>query len=139
MGVMPSRRDSGRQLHQQGRRKCRSESRPAHRPQVGPKSHLSTFHSLGANILREDIDTLGYKKPFTILDQGDQKSVVKDAMKELKLDPKVVDPRKACRLISRAKMGFCEPKDARRSSNSTRSLPYARRSTRCTTRRRSAG
>ena len=71
--------------------------------------YLSTFHSLGADILRTDIEALGYKRPFTILDQADQISVVKDALKELKLDPKEVEPRSILSLISRAKMGFCEP------------------------------
>jgi DNA helicase-2/ATP-dependent DNA helicase PcrA len=80
-------------------------------PKLARNTYLSTFHSLGADILRQDIDTLGYKKPFTILDQGDQKSVVKDAMKELKLDPKVVEPRKVLSVISRAKMGFCDPRE----------------------------
>jgi DNA helicase II / ATP-dependent DNA helicase PcrA len=73
------------------------------------KIHLSTFHSLGAEILRRDIHVLGYKKPFTILDQGDQLDIVKESMKELKLDPKVVDPKHVLAVISRAKMAFCEP------------------------------
>ncbi len=73
--------------------------------------YLSTFHSLGADILRRDIDHLGYKRPFTILDQGDQLAVVKDAIDELKLDPEQVDPRRILSLISRAKMGFCEPEE----------------------------
>jgi DNA helicase II / ATP-dependent DNA helicase PcrA len=78
-------------------------------PKLANKAHLSTFHSLGADILRRDIDALGYKKPFTILDSGDQRSIIKDAFKELALDPKVVDPRRVGSLISKAKMGFCEP------------------------------
>ncbi|QDG49719.1 ATP-dependent DNA helicase Rep [Persicimonas caeni] len=78
---------------------------------LAQQTYLSTFHSLGADILRQDIDALGFKKPFTILDQGDQQSVIKDAFKELKLDPKVVDPRRILSLISKAKMGFCEPKE----------------------------
>ncbi len=73
--------------------------------------YLSTFHSLGADILRQDIHHLGYKKPFTILDQGDQLNVVKSALKELRLDPKQVEPRRILSLISRAKMGFCEPEE----------------------------
>ncbi len=80
-------------------------------PKLANKTYLSTFHSLGADILRRDIDALGFKKPFTILDQGDQTSVIKGAFDELKLDPKVVDPRRIASLISKAKMGFCEPKE----------------------------
>ncbi|MFU8804880.1 MAG: ATP-dependent helicase, partial [Bradymonadaceae bacterium] len=80
-------------------------------PKVAEKVYLSTFHSLGADILRRDIHHLGYKKPFTILDASDQLSVVKEAMKELRLDPKVVDPRRMLALISRAKMAFSSPAD----------------------------
>lgn len=83
--------------------------------EVANKAYLSTFHSLGADILRQDIDKLGYKKPFTILDQGDQLAVVKDAMKELKLDPKKVEPRGLLSLISKAKMAFCEPEELQES------------------------
>lgn len=71
--------------------------------------YLSTFHSLGNDILRQDIDALGYKKPFTILDDGDQREIVKEIFKELNIDPKVVDPRNILSLVSRAKMEFCEP------------------------------
>ena len=76
---------------------------------VANKVYLSTFHSLGADILRQDIEHLGYKKPYTILDQGDQVAVVKEAIEELKLDPSAIDPRSVLHLISRAKMAFTEP------------------------------
>ncbi len=73
--------------------------------------HLSTFHSLGAEILRRDIDVLGYKKPFTILDQGDRQSVVDEVMDDINLDTSEIAAPKVSMLISRAKMGFCEPTD----------------------------
>jgi DNA helicase-2/ATP-dependent DNA helicase PcrA len=95
-------------------------------PKLAKKTYLSTFHSLGADILRHDIDALGYKKPFTILDQGDQQSVIKDAFKELKLDPKVVDPRRIAGLISKAKMGFCEPKELEELKHDPL-MPYAQK------------
>jgi len=75
------------------------------------KVHLSTFHSLGNQILREDIDALGYKKPFTILDDADQREIVREIFGELNLDTKVVDPKSILFLIGRAKMAFCEPKE----------------------------
>ncbi|MBA2665260.1 MAG: UvrD-helicase domain-containing protein [Bradymonadaceae bacterium] len=78
-------------------------------PKVAEQLYLSTFHSLGADILRRDIGVLGYKKPFTILDAGDQVNVVKEAMKELKLDPKVVDPKRILAIISLAKMALADP------------------------------
>jgi DNA helicase-2/ATP-dependent DNA helicase PcrA len=42
---------------------------------------LSTFHSLGMRILREDIHHLGYNNLFTIYDQADQTSIVREALK----------------------------------------------------------
>lgn len=42
---------------------------------------LSTFHSLGIRILREDIHHLGYNNLFTIYDQADQTSIVREALK----------------------------------------------------------
>ncbi len=76
---------------------------------LAEKSHLSTFHSLGADILRRHIKRLGYRSSFNIIDQGDQTAIVKDIIKELKLDPKIVDPRAVLFIISRAKMAFCTP------------------------------
>lgn len=73
--------------------------------------HLSTFHSLGADILRRDIDVLGYKKPFTILDQGDRQSVVEEVMDDIHLDTSEIAAPKVLTLISRAKMEFCEPSE----------------------------
>jgi len=42
---------------------------------------LSTFHSLGIRILREDIHHLGYNNLFTIYDQADQTSIIREALK----------------------------------------------------------
>ncbi|MEZ4462537.1 MAG: 3'-5' exonuclease [bacterium] len=77
---------------------------------IADRVHLSTFHSLGAEILKKHIDKIGYKRKFTILDQSDQLSLVKEVMKELNLDPKVVEPAGLLFLVSRAKMAFSEPK-----------------------------
>ena len=41
------------------------------------KLHVSTIHSFCVTILRRDIKHLGYPVNFTILDQDDQKSIVK--------------------------------------------------------------
>ncbi len=42
---------------------------------------LCTFHSLGIRILREDIHHLGYNNLFTIYDQADQMSIVREGLK----------------------------------------------------------
>lgn len=70
---------------------------------------ISTFHSLCVRILRRDIDRLGISRSFTILDAGDQLSVVKQCLKELNLDPKKYDPRAILAAISGAKNELTDP------------------------------
>ncbi len=48
------------------------------------KPTIGTFHYLGLNILKEDIDKLGYQKNFTLYDRSDQLSLVREALKYLK-------------------------------------------------------
>jgi DNA helicase II / ATP-dependent DNA helicase PcrA len=71
---------------------------------------ISTFHSMCVRILRRDIDRLGYNRNFTILDSGDQLSVVKQCLKELNIDPKKFDPRAILSTISSAKNELKDPK-----------------------------
>jgi DNA helicase II / ATP-dependent DNA helicase PcrA len=54
---------------------------------------LSTFHSLGIRILREDIHHIGYNKDFTIYDQSDQMSIIREALKNLKTDKATFDKK----------------------------------------------
>ncbi|WP_087974742.1 DNA helicase PcrA [Oceanobacillus rekensis] len=64
---------------------------------------VSTFHSMCVRILRRDIDRIGYNSSFTILDSGDQLSVIKQVLKNLNIDPKKFDPRAMLGQISGAK------------------------------------
>ena len=47
---------------------------------------ISTIHSLCVRILREDIECTGRPRSFTVMDADDQKAILKEAYKELKLD-----------------------------------------------------
>ncbi len=55
---------------------------------------LLTFHSLGVRILKKEITKLGYQENFSIYDQSDQISIVREALKlyhaEKKFDQKEV-------------------------------------------------
>ncbi|WP_147803148.1 DNA helicase PcrA [Alkalicoccus halolimnae] len=64
---------------------------------------ISTFHSMCVRILRRDIDRIGFKRNFTILDSSDQQTVLKRIVKELNLDPKKFDARAMLGAISSAK------------------------------------
>ena len=64
---------------------------------------VSTFHSLGVYIIKENARALGLTKYFTILDDGDTTSLIKEIIKEIGLDPKQYEPRKIKNIISREK------------------------------------
>lgn len=67
---------------------------------------LSTFHSLGVHILKENAELAGLTRHFTIFDRGDSKTAVKEAIVMAGHDPKKIEPMKALGIISRNKGDF---------------------------------
>ena len=62
---------------------------------IGDKAKLaqmSTFHSFGVRILRENYEYLGYDKNFVIMDSDDSLAVIKRILKENDMDPKEFNP-----------------------------------------------
>ena len=72
---------------------------------------VSTFHSLCVRILRRYIDRLGYENSFTIYDADDQKSMMKDVCKQLRIDTKVLKERSILSAISSAKDELISPEE----------------------------
>jgi len=64
---------------------------------------VGTFHSICAKILRYEIDKLGYKKSFNILDAQDQLALMKKVVKELNIDINQFAPNGILGAISKAK------------------------------------
>lgn len=64
---------------------------------------VSTFHSLGVRILKENARAIGLTSRFTIYDRGDSLRTIKDALVEGGLDPKQIEPKKILSAISREK------------------------------------
>ena len=64
---------------------------------------ISTFHSLGVHILREQSREVGIKKYFVIFDRDDSKKAIKEALLTLGLDPKTHDPSRLIGIISKEK------------------------------------
>ncbi len=69
----------------------------------GASVWVSTFHSACVRFLRRFIDRLGYETNFTIYDGDDQKSLMKDVCKRLKLDTKIYKEKALLAAISSAK------------------------------------
>ena len=70
---------------------------------------ISTFHSLGLKIIKENYARLGYKSNFVILDSDDTLTVVKKIMKDLNLNPKFYNAREIRNKISSAKNELMDP------------------------------
>ena len=64
---------------------------------------VSTFHSMCVRLLRRDIDKLGYQKDFTIYDTDDQKTLVRNCIKNLGMDTKMYRDRAVLSIISASK------------------------------------
>src|SRR3989344_5423020 len=69
----------------------------------GLQPFVSTFHSLGVHILREQFDKVGISKHFIIFDRDDSKKAVKETLLAVGLDPKTHDPSRIMSIISREK------------------------------------
>jgi DNA helicase-2/ATP-dependent DNA helicase PcrA len=67
---------------------------------------MGTFHSICSRILRQEADRLGYTRDFTIYDTQDQRSVVRQIIKELGLDEKVYKPNSVQARISAVKNAY---------------------------------
>ena len=73
---------------------------------LGPTANdvwASTFHSACVKILRRDIEKLGFDRSFTIYDSADSERVVKDVLKDQRIDDKAFPARSVLSAISRAK------------------------------------
>ena len=79
----------------------------------GKGAHLSTFHALGLQFLKQEYRAAGLSERFTILDEGDQIAAVVDLMNEGGYSVDEYDPKLVHGLISHYKSRLERP-DARR-------------------------
>jgi len=79
---------------------------------VGDKSNdmwIGTFHSICVRILRRYIDRIGFGTSFVIFDTLDQRSLIKQCLKELNVDDKIFTDRGVLAEISNAKNEMLTP------------------------------
>ena len=70
---------------------------------------VSTFHSMCVRILRRHFEAIGGNNNFTIYDTDEQKTVIKEVLKYLNLDPKMYPERMMLSEISKAKEEYISP------------------------------
>ena len=72
---------------------------------------MGTYHSICVRILRKFIDRIGYGTDFVIFDTSDQKTLIKECLKTLKIDDKTFSERSVLSEISNGKNEMLEPKE----------------------------
>lgn len=72
---------------------------------------LGTFHSICVRILRSHIDRIGFDNSFTIFDTSDQKTLIKNCLKDLEIDTKLFTEKSILVEISNAKNDMKTPEE----------------------------
>jgi superfamily I DNA/RNA helicase len=75
----------------------------------GERLTISTFHSLGARILRQHIEKLGYKKNFVIYDEQEQLGAVKKILSHISSKADKLDAAAVLGFLGRYKSGTLKP------------------------------
>ena len=70
---------------------------------------ISTFHSFGLTLIKENYEYLGYDKNFVIFDSDDSLTIVKKIIKEMNLDKEKFNPKAIRNKISGLKNDLIEP------------------------------
>ena len=70
---------------------------------------IGTFHSICVRILRRYIDRIGFDHSFVIFDTSDQRTLLKECLKDLNIDDKILNDRAVQYEISNAKNEMLEP------------------------------
>ena len=78
----------------------------------GEQPEISTIHSLCARVLRRHATVLGYPARFAIIDRGEQESIARKVLKELKVAEAVLRPGDLIDRISRWKSAAVRPDSA---------------------------
>ncbi len=94
-----------------------------------------TFHSVCGKFLRRNAERIGFHSDFTIYDSDDQKRLMKQILKDNKIDDKIMPPKSALAAISSAKDSLIDPdefentagNDIRRKTIATLYKEYQRR------------
>ncbi len=97
-------------------------------PELSREVTLGTFHSFCGRVLRRDIHLAGnYNSKFSIADDSDQKSILRQAAAELGYTKEDAPTDEAAMFISHSKNKLLDPDDAmaEAQANDTRNIPLA--------------
>ncbi|NOX55989.1 MAG: UvrD-helicase domain-containing protein, partial [Planctomycetes bacterium] len=70
---------------------------------------IGTFHAFCVRVLRQDAPAIGYPSHFAIYDRGDQESVARSALRDIRVGDKSLRPSDLLAIISRWKQAGVSP------------------------------
>ena len=77
----------------------------------GNQVMAGTFHSFCARLLRQDGQALGYSSHFTIYDTDDSRRLMKECMRSLNIEERVISHKQVLNEISHAKDALISPEE----------------------------
>jgi DNA helicase II / ATP-dependent DNA helicase PcrA len=84
----------------------------------GPTPEISTFHSLCVRILRRNAGLLGYPDRFSIFDRGDQETLARQALRDIRVGHETLRPAEFLHFVGTWKNAGVTPDDAERLTTS---------------------
>ena len=70
--------------------------------------NVSTFHAFGLSIIRDECDLIGFRKNFSIYDETDKMSLIKESLRECKMFSQKTDLYALSQLFSKVKTGLAD-------------------------------
>ncbi len=86
--------------------------------EAGNDIWAGTFHSICGRLLRRDAERIGYTRHFSIYDSDDSKRVMKEVLKELRIEEKYLPVKSVLNAISNAKDELVSPDEYTRTAGS---------------------
>jgi len=77
---------------------------------------VSTFHAFGLKIIRENYQLIGYRKNFSIYDESDKMTLIKESLRECKMFSPKIDIYALSQFFSKIKIGLAQWTDSTSSS-----------------------
>ena len=68
---------------------------------------VSTFHAFGLSVIRDQAELLGYRKNFSIYDETDRMTLIKESLRECRMASTKVDLYALGQVFSNIKVGLC--------------------------------
>jgi len=91
--------------------------RPGAKRKSGPVPEISTFHSLCVRILRRNAAVLGYPERFSIFDRGDQETLARQALRDIRVGHETLRPGELLHFVGTWKSAGVAPKQAEAAVN----------------------